>query len=111
VIEGDQLVAHPEEASVLRRCSCTGSHESDDVVTTFNFAESIVYTARPISRVLVVVLIWIRAVIQDGIEWQVLSKVMHPASCSTLFDQIVFNDILIPLIGFWVREVNHSKLD
>jgi len=48
---------------------------------------------------------------EDSIERHVLSEVVHPSSSSTFLNQVVLDNLLSPVPGCGVREVNHAELD
>ena len=92
VIQRRQLVSHPVEASVHRALASSSSHEVDNVFTVIDRTEGIVDYLRPVLRILVVILDWVRSIEQYCIEWQVLAEVVHPATTLSLSHQVVLDD-------------------
>ena len=92
VIQSRQLISHPVQASVLRALASSSTHEEDNVFTVINHSEGLRDYLRPVLRVLVVILDWVRSVIQDCIERQVLAEVVHPATPTSFVYQVVLDD-------------------
>lgn len=48
---------------------------------------------------------------QDCVKGHVFAEVVHPATTTSLFYQIVFDNLLCPVPCSRVSEINHAELD
>ena len=102
----DVLVAGPHHCRVADGSRRAGPREEEYLAQRSGLFERFAVQLRPEGRPAVVREHRVGAVIEHGVARQVFPKICHPAAHADA-DHVLFDDFLVPLVCFRVRQVDH----